>query len=379
MTEEATTEEVTETSEDTAETSEDSTDSDTTTEDTTETSEDTADSDTTEEDASAQDTTRSDDATTSTASSSGDDGDLVVYTVRPGDNLFRIALRYGTTVSAIAAENNINNVTVIYVGQQLRIPGTTATPTPPPDDGDGDGNLTTYTVVRGDTLSSIARRFGTTFTAIARENNLPDPNRIFAGQVLRIPGTSGGPTPTPVPTTPPDDDDGSTTTYTVVRGDTLSSIARRFGVSTTAIAQANGIVNPNLIFVGQVLTIPGADGGTPPPGGGDGDGDGDGGTPNLGDFELGGQVFSFAYPDLMRNTGMEWAKIQVRWERGQSASDVAQAAIDAARSRNFNVLLSIVGDPTNWPKTPRSTTRTSRYSWARSPRWTRTPSKCGTR
>src|SRR5690606_7633008 len=90
----------------------------------------------------------------------------IIHIVQPGENLFRISLRYNTTISAIATANGIANVNLIYVGQRLVIPGPgapapTATPvppgqpTPPPTDG------TIYTVVRGDTLSSIARRFGT--------------------------------------------------------------------------------------------------------------------------------------------------------------------------------------------------------------------------
>jgi len=280
------------------------------------------------------------------------DGDLMVYTVQPGDTLFRIALRNGTTVSAIAQENDINNVSLIFAGQQLRIPGTTSDDGGDDDSDDGsgdDGTLDTYTVQRGDTLSAIARRFDTTFQAIAEENDLADPNRILVGQVLRIPGTTGDEeaeeTPTPEATEEPDDSDGGVdgegTTYTVRSGDTLSSIARRFGVSTAAIAQANGIVNPNLIFVGQVLNIPGATGGD----GGDGGDGSDGGSASLEGFALGGQVFSFSYPELMRETGLEWAKVQVRWSQGQTAEEAAQGAIDAARSRDFKVLLSIVGEP----------------------------------
>lgn len=298
------------------------------------------------------------------AQDEGDSGELQTYRVQPGDNLFRIALRFGTSVSAIAAENNINDVTVVYVGQVLRIPGTTAEPDGgDTDDGDedvGTGGPTnqetvTYTVVRGDTLSRIARRFGTTFTAIAQANNLADPNLIYVGQVLTIPGATA-----PPPTDNGGDDENVTNppptsegTYTVVRGDTLSSIARRFGTSTTAIAQLNGITNPNLIFVGQVLRIPG--GGTPPPGdtnpppaddGGDDGGDVAPPPPSNvgGGFELGGQVITFSYPDLMRGTGMAWVKVQHRYELGQPAM-VVEPIIQTAHDRGFKLLLSIVGEP----------------------------------
>lgn len=129
-----------------------------------------------------------------------------IHVVQPNENLFRLSLRYGTTISAIAQANNIQNVNLIYVGQRLVIPtgGTTpptaVPPTTPP------GGTTTYRVVFGDTLSRIAQRFGTTYQVLAQLNGIANPNLIFAGQVLRIPGpggvtptvTPGGPTPPPV-------------------------------------------------------------------------------------------------------------------------------------------------------------------------------------
>jgi LysM repeat protein len=291
---------------------------------------------------------------------------LETYTVQSGDNLFRIALRYDVSVEALAAENGITDVTRVFVGQQLRVPGTTAdTTTPPADtteepDGTGgpseapSGQEQVYTVVRGDTLGSIARRFGTTFTAIAQLNSLADPNLIFVGQQLRIPGTTGG--GETVDNGEATDGGGSadgggstaTGSYTVQSGDTLSSIARRFGTSTTAIAQANGITNPNLIFVGQQLSVPGAtttvDSGTTGGGTTTGGGSTPTNTANLGNFNLGGHVFSFAYPDLMRETGMNYVKFQVRYSQGDN-TDVAAARIQAARERGFKVLLGVVGDP----------------------------------
>lgn len=299
---------------------------------------------------------------------------LETYRVQPGDNLFRIALRFDTTVGAIAAENDLTDVTVVFVGQELRIPGTTAEATPEPSTGTeepsgGTGGptnqeLQTYTVARGDTLSSIARQFGTSFTAIAQENGLANPNLIFVGQVLRIPGTTGG---TP-PSSGGDTSGGDTNTntggdssapagsYTVVRGDTLSSIARRFNTSTTAIAQANGITNPNLIFVGQVLSIPGAGTSTPiVDNSGSGDDGGSAAPPPsnpapsgpsnvAGGFELGGQVITFSYPGPMRDAGMSWVKIQHRYRLGEPAL-VTENAIRTGHDRGFKVLLSIVGEP----------------------------------
>ena len=97
-----------------------------------------------------------------------------------------------------------------------------------------------YTVRRGDTLWSIARRYGTTVKELELLNDLPDPNLIYVGQTLRLPG--GG------------EDEAS---YTVRRGDTLWSIARRYDTTVEALVRLNGIRNPDLIHVGQVLRLPG--------------------------------------------------------------------------------------------------------------------------
>ena len=123
----------------------------------------------------------------------------VVHVVQPGENLFRISLKYGVSIASIAQRNGITNVNLIYVGQSLVIPGTTGGTNPPPPATTPQPPTTgTYTVVRGDTLSSIAAKFGTTWQTLASLNNIANPNLIYAGQVLKVTG-AGGTVPTPAP------------------------------------------------------------------------------------------------------------------------------------------------------------------------------------
>lgn len=163
----------------------------------------------------------------------------VVHVVKRGENLYRIARRYGTSVQAIAAANHIPNPNRIYAGQRLIIPSGSK-PVP--------GGKTIHVVRCGETLSGIAYRYGVNMWAIANANGIRNPNRIYAGQRLVIPygGSSRG--------------GGCVscrgTYYTVRCGDTLSGIAWRFGVNMWSIANANGICNPNRIYAGQRLYIP---------------------------------------------------------------------------------------------------------------------------
>lgn len=98
--------------------------------------------------------------------------EAVTYTVKRGDTLSGIAAMFGTTYQQLAAENGITNPNLIYPGQVLRIRG-------------GSQPLY-YTVKRGDTLSEIAARYGTTYQRLAQLNGITNPNLIYAGQVIRI-------------------------------------------------------------------------------------------------------------------------------------------------------------------------------------------------
>ena len=170
----------------------------------------------------------------------------VTYTVQRNDNLTEIAARFGTTVAELVRLNNISNPNLIYPGQVLIIRESGGS-TPP-------SGAVTYTVQRGDNLTEIAARFGTTVAELVRLNNIADPNLIYPGQVLII-RESGG-------STPP----SGAVTYTVQRGDNLTEIAARFGTTVAELVRLNNIADPNLIYPGQVLIIRESGGSTPPSG-----------------------------------------------------------------------------------------------------------------
>lgn len=98
----------------------------------------------------------------------------------------------------------------------------------------------TYTVRSGDTLSSIAAKFGTSYQTLASLNGISNPNWIYVGQVLKVTGSASA---------------SGSVYYTVRVGDNLSSIASRYGTSYQSIANLNGLTNPNLIYAGQTLRI----------------------------------------------------------------------------------------------------------------------------
>ena len=119
-------------------------------------------------------------------------------------------------------------------------------------DNTGDTTTTipaTHTVAAGENLYRIGLKYGISWVAIANLNGLTNPNILTVGQVLQLPGAS---TPDPQPTPSPQTE----TTYVVQPGDNLFRIGLKFGISWVQIAEANGLVNPNLITVGDELKIP---------------------------------------------------------------------------------------------------------------------------
>jgi LysM repeat protein len=114
-----------------------------------------------------------------------------VYVVRRGDTLYSVARRYGTTVNAIVRANGLRNPNWIYVGQRLVIPGTTAA-----SSYSSSGSV--HVVQRGENLFRIALHYGTTVQALALANNLSSTSLIHVGQRLAISG-GGSASPAPAP------------------------------------------------------------------------------------------------------------------------------------------------------------------------------------
>ncbi|NFO89045.1 LysM peptidoglycan-binding domain-containing protein, partial [Clostridium botulinum] len=102
------------------------------------------------------------------------------YTVKSGDTLSGIAVKFGVTVAQLQSWNGISNPNKISVGQVLKIKGTSGGST-----GGSTQNIT-YTIKSGDTLSGIAVKFGVTVSQLQSWNGITNPNKIYVGQVLKI-------------------------------------------------------------------------------------------------------------------------------------------------------------------------------------------------
>lgn len=162
---------------------------------------------------------------TATASAATD------YRVQPGDTLFLIAQKYGISYQDLQAANSLNTSN-IYPGQALIIP--TKNPT------SSQKTNTTYIVQPGDTLFLIAQKYGINYLQLQKANNLATPD-LYPGQKLVI------------STTPATAEEYIS--YKVQRGDTLSSVSQKFGVSVSQIESLNGIKDGYLI-AGQSIKVP---------------------------------------------------------------------------------------------------------------------------
>lgn len=180
-----------------------------------------------------------------------------IHVVAHGENLSTIAGRYGLTLQELSAYNGITNPSLIYVGQQLNIPGSGRAPQAlAPATGALPGNDGYYTVARGDSLSLVARNNGMTTDDLMRLNGISNANMIWVGQKLRVSARvpavpmaaeqAGGRAPQA---------SAAEGIYVVHAGDTLSAIAAAQGTTVQQLLVDNGLPNGRFIYVGQRLRV----------------------------------------------------------------------------------------------------------------------------
>ncbi len=154
-----------------------------------------------------------------------------IHTVRRSQTLSHIAARYGVRIKDLVAWNHLRSASHIVVGQRLKVSAPKAPAPAPPSSG-------THVVRRGETLSGIALKHGTTTRRLQQLNGISDPSRIEVGDTLKLEG-DGGPT---------------WTIYVVRRGDSLGKIAGAYGVSVASLKAWNQL-RSNTIFPGQKIKI----------------------------------------------------------------------------------------------------------------------------
>jgi LysM repeat protein len=182
------------------------------------------------------------------------------HTVKSGETLYGISLKYGVTVAQIKQWNNLKN-DIIYVGQSLIVSSNgssnnqTEKPTTPTNPTTPNTNSQKHTVKSGDTLSGIAWKYGVTVAQLKQWNNLKS-DIIYVGQTLVVKGgTTNGSSSNQSQGS--QNNNSSTTTHTVRRGDTLYGISLRYGVSVNEIKQKNNLTS-DMIYIGQTLAISGS-------------------------------------------------------------------------------------------------------------------------
>jgi len=175
-----------------------------------------------------------------------------VHTVAKGESLWSISRKYGISVDELADANQLAKSATLRIGQQLNVPAKAV----PAASVESDA-ANTYQVKSGDTLGAIARRHGTTASALRAANNLSG-DYLRVGQKLVIPGnaTPLSPSASAGSVAAPSAPRAGAGTYTVVSGDTLGGIARKHGVKVGDLATLNTITDPAKLRVGQVLKLP---------------------------------------------------------------------------------------------------------------------------
>jgi len=179
----------------------------------------------------------------------------VFHKIKWGETVSSIAKKYGVSPFSIIQENNLSRRYRIYAGDYLKIPGLKSKDQDKPSSYykytvNSKGEKI-YTVKRGDTLSDIARAFGTTPQKLASLNEIKVKDTIYKGQSIKISGSASGSSAISYKTDSTDEK-----VYTVKKGDNLTEIAQAFGTTPQKIASHNGIRIKDPIHRGQRLKIP---------------------------------------------------------------------------------------------------------------------------
>lgn len=167
------------------------------------------------------------------------------HTVVNGDSLWNISQKYSTTVTNLKTINNLTR-DIIYIGQVLKLTADTTSPVPAAQ---SDASYTVYTVVSGDSLWAISRKYNTTVDNLVKINNLTTTN-IYVGQVLKV---SAAYTQNEAPSVVKNEVE--TVNYKVVSGDTLWGIAQKYKTSIAAIKESNMLVS-DYLMPNQIITVP---------------------------------------------------------------------------------------------------------------------------
>lgn len=197
---------------------------------------------------------------------------VTTHVVQRGETLFRISQQYNVSIDDIARVNGLINPSNIKVGQSLIIPLAPLPATTAPQK---------HIVGAGESLNAIAQFYGVTEAQLIQINGITNPNVLYVGQEILITAPNpASPAPTAVPTSAPAapaptaapvvevaaaNPNPEGIKHTIARGETLFSIANRYGVDMASIQAVNNISSPSLIYAGQVLTIPTTDASAAPP------------------------------------------------------------------------------------------------------------------
>jgi membrane-bound lytic murein transglycosylase D len=169
-----------------------------------------------------------------------DQPQFVTHRVGRGETLSSIARRYGTSISAIVAANNIRNANRLKIGQLLQIPGSqqyTASYSSSTEE------CIVHVVSRGETLSGIAESYKVGLSKVRSLNNLHGNRFIYPGQKIKVPANGSSPTA------------DQKIVHVVQRGDTLTKIAKRYNVRLSSVRSWNNIYGNQLIYPGQKIVI----------------------------------------------------------------------------------------------------------------------------